>query len=538
MFEQLGDKFESVFKKLRGQSKLTEANMKEALREVRLALLEADVNYKVVKDFVSAVQMKALGQDVVKGVNPAQQLTKIVHDELVAMMEGESEGEGEAAEEDREFIVQPGKLNIVMMLGLQGAGKTTFCGKLARLVDEKKCRPLLVACDVYRPAAIDQLQSVGKQLGYPVYARDPETPVIDIVRGARQQAEESGRDVLILDTAGRLHIDEVKVDELVGIRDEFKPDYTFLVADAMTGQDAVNSAQAFHEKIGIDGVCLTKMDGDARGGAALSIKAVTGRPIVFIGTGEKPENLEKFHPDRVAKRILGMGDVVSLVEKAQDAIDEKDAMDMQEKLASGSFSYDDFVKQMKTIRRMGSLKGLLGMIPGMGQMMKNVDNEQLDRELKKVESIIQSMTKEERNEGDLVYKDGKRRERIAKGSGHTLKEVNDLTRQFQQMKSMMQQMAGSGGGGGGMMGGLGGLMGGGGGGGNPMMDMFGGGGEEGGGPPQGGQMPGGMGNMPTPGMPGSKKMMRMQKQMLKQQQREMASTQPRKKKKRKKKKKR
>lgn len=511
MFEQLGDKFESVFKKLRGQSKLTEANMKEALREVRLALLEADVNYKVVKDFVSAVQIRALGQDVVKGVNPGQQLTKIVHDELVNMMKGEN------PEEDRAFVVQPGKLNIVMMLGLQGAGKTTFCGKLAKHLDKQGCRPLLVACDIYRPAAIDQLKSVGSQVGYPVYARDTDTPVREIVRGAVKQAQESGRDVLILDTAGRLHIDEVKVDELVGVRDEFKPDYTFLVADAMTGQDAVNSAQAFHEKVGIDGVCLTKMDGDARGGAALSIKAVTGRPIVFIGTGEKPENLELFHPDRVAKRILGMGDVVSLVEKAQEAINEDEALDMQEKLSSGTFSYDDFLKQMRTIKRMGSLKGLLGMVPGMGSMMKNVDSDVLNKELGKVESMIQSMTNEERRDGDLVSKDGKRRDRIAKGSGHTLKEVNDLVRQFNQMKGVMAQMAAGGGGG---MGGLGGLMGGGGAGGMDPMEMLGGG--------------GGQPGMPPPGVPMSKKMLRAQKEMLRQQQRELAATQPRKKKSRKK----
>lgn len=525
MFEQLGDKFEAVFKKLRGQSSLSDANMKEALREVRLALLEADVNYKVVKDFVSAVQIKAQGQDVVKGVNPAQQLIKIVHDELVVMMKGEGAIVDASEEiEEQPFIVQPGKMNIIMMLGLQGAGKTTFCGKLAKYLDKKSCRPLLVACDIYRPAAVDQLQTVGSQLGFPVFSCDPGTPVIEIVRGAVKQAEESGRDVLILDTAGRLHIDEVKMEELIGVRDEFHPDYTFLVADAMTGQDAVNSAQAFNSQIGIDGVCLTKMDGDARGGAALSIKAVTGKPIVFVGTGEKAENLEQFHPDRVAKRILGMGDVISLVEKAQDAITESDAMDMQEKLVSGSFSYDDFIKQMKTIRRMGSLKSLLGMIPGMGQMMKNVDNELLDRELKKVESMIQSMTKAERADGSVISNDGKRRDRVAKGSGRTLKEVNDMVRQFDQMKGMMSQMAGGLGGGGGMMGGLGGLMGGGGGGG--MADMLGGGG-----------MGGGMVPPPAGGAPGmSKKMLREQKAALKQQQRDMAATAPRKKKDRKKKK--
>lgn len=520
MFEQLGDKLESVFKKLRGQSKLTEANMKDALREVRLALLEADVNYKVVKDFVSSVQTKAEGQEVIKGVNPAQQLIKIVHDELVGMMQGTD------PDADRPFIVQPGKLNLIMMLGLQGAGKTTFCGKLAYNLSKKNCRPLLVACDIYRPAAIEQLKTVGKALNFPVYARDINTPVVEIVRGAVEQAKQSGRDVLIIDTAGRLHIDEVKMDELRAIRDQFHPDYTFLVADAMTGQDAVNSAQSFHEQVGIDGVCLTKMDGDARGGAALSIKAVTGKPIVFIGMGEKPDALESFHPDRVAKRILGMGDVVSLVEKAQEAIDETEAMDMQEKLVTGSFNYNDFVKQMRTIRRMGSLKSLLGMIPGVGQMMKGVDSEVLENELKRVESMIQSMTETERENGDLLSKEGRRRERVAKGSGHTLKQVNDLVRQFEQMKAMMAQMAG-----GGMGGGLGGLMGGGGG----LGGLFGGGG---GMPGAGMGAPGGMmpgGGMPRPPM--SKKMLRAQKEMIRQQQRELAANQPRPKKNRKRKKK-
>lgn len=522
MFDQLGDKFDSIFKKLRGQSQLTEANMQDAMREIRLALLEADVNYKVVKDFTTQVKMKALGADVIKGVNPGQQLTKIVHDELVAMMTGEGD------DRDRPFVVQPGKMNIIMMLGLQGAGKTTFCGKLARHLTEKKCRPLLVACDIYRPAAVEQLKSVGRSINVPVFSSEPGTPVVEIVRAARKQAEESGRDVLIIDTAGRLHIDEVKMDELIAVRDQFKPDYTFLVADAMTGQDAVNSAQAFHEQVGIDGVCLTKMDGDARGGAALSIKAVTGRPIVFIGTGEKSDNLDNFHPDRVAKRILGMGDVVSLVEKAQAAIDENEAMDMQEKLATGSFSYDDFLKQMRTIKKMGSLKGLLSLMPGgIGKMMKDIDGDVLETELKRVEAIIQSMTAEERANGDLVRKDGKRRDRIAKGCGRALKDVNQLVKQFEDMRGFMAQMAG---GGGGMMGGLGGLMSGA----NPMAGMFGG---AGGGMPTGGA---GMGMPAMPGaMPGmSKKLLRQQKAMIKHQQREMAASMPRKKKDRKKKKKR
>lgn len=514
MFQSLSDKFEAVFKKLRGQSKLSEDNMKDALREVRLALLEADVNYKVVKDFVGAVQTKALGQEVIKGINPAQQLIKIVHDELVAMMTG-------TGEDVRPFIVQPGKMNIILMLGLQGAGKTTFCGKLASYLVKKNCKPILAACDIYRPAAIDQLKMVGKSLGLPVFAREEGgVSVNEIVRGALAQAKASGRDVLIVDTAGRLHIDEVKMDELLALRDEFKPDYTFLVADAMTGQDAVNSAKAFHDSIGIDGVCLTKMDGDARGGAALSIRAVTGRPVVFSGTGEKSDNLEQFHPDRVAKRILGMGDVVSLVEKAQEAIDENDVMDMQEKMSSGAFSYNDFLKQMKTIKRMGSLKGLLGMIPGVGNMLKDVDSEVLDKQMQAVEAIIGSMTPKERTNGELMSKDGTRRARVAKGSGHQLKTVNDIVRQFDQMRTMMAQMMG--GGGGGMFGGLGGLMGGGG---NPFGGMMGGG-------MGGGMMP--PGGVP-PGMPVSKKMLRVQKEMLRQQERERALGAPRKSKDRKRK---
>lgn len=517
MFEALGDKFDSIFKKLRGQDRLTEANMKEALREVRLALLEADVNYKVVKDFIEATREKALGQDVVKGVNPAEQLIKVVHDEMVAMMRGESE------EEDPEFIVQPGKLNVIMMLGLQGAGKTTFCGKLALHVRKKKCNPLLVACDVYRPAAIDQLRHVGKTMDFPVFSIDGEMDVSRIVAGAVEQAKASGNDVLIIDTAGRLHIDEVKMDELIAVRDKFKPDFTFLVADAMTGQDAVNSARAFNEEVGIDGVCLTKMDGDARGGAALSIKAVTGRPIMFIGTGEKPDDLDTFRPEGVAGRILGKGDIVSLVQKAQDSIDEREMMDMQEKLVSGNFSYDDFLRQMRAVRRMGPLKGLLGLLPGMGQAMKNIDSDVLEKELKRFEVVIQSMTQQERTNGELLSKEGSRRERVAKGSGQPLKTINDMVRQFDQMKAMMSQMGG--GGLGGLMGGMNPFGGGGGGGGGEMMNPFGG---------AGGAMPP-MGGGPG-GPPMSKKMLRAQKAMLKQQQREMAASKPRPKKVRKKKK--
>ncbi len=438
MFESLGEKFENVFRKIRGQKTLTEDNMKEALREVRMALLEADVNYLIVKEFVANIREEAMGQDVVKGVNPAQQLFAIVQKGLVRMMTGDTEN-------DRPFVVQPGKDNVIMLLGLQGAGKTTFSGKLAFNLKEKGCKPMLVACDIYRPAAIEQLKQVGGALGFPVFEMGTGHTPTAIVKEAQKKATALGCDTIIIDTAGRLHIDEVKVEELQDLRDKIKPDYTFLVADAMTGQDAVNSAKTFNEQVGIDGVCLTKLDGDARGGAALSIKAVTGRPIVFVGIGEKPSDLELFHPERVAQRILGMGDVASLVEKAQSAISEEDATNLRDKLGSGEFNYNDFVKQMKMITRMGSLKGLLGMLPGVGSLMRSVDNDSLTRELKRVEAMILSMTKKERENPELIQKDGKRRDRIAKGSGHTLKQVNELVKQFEQMRGMMKSLAGEGG---------------------------------------------------------------------------------------------
>jgi len=450
MFESLSEKFENVFRKLRGQKTLTEENIKEALREVRMALLEADVNYIVVKDFVARIRERAIGEKVTEGVNPAQQLIYIVNKELVHMMQGGEEPE------DTGFEITPGKDSMIMLLGLQGAGKTTFAGKLAfYLKQQKKCRPMLVACDVYRPAAVEQLKQVGGTLGFPVFEMGTDTPVVEIVRNARKKAKESGCDVLIVDTAGRLHIDEVKMEELEGLRDTFKPDYTFLVADAMTGQDAVNSAKAFNEQIGIDGVCLTKMDGDARGGAALSVKAVTGKPIVFAGIGEKASELERFHPDRVAQRILGMGDVVSLVEKAQEAFDEKEAQNLQDKMGKGEFNYNDFLKQMGMVGKMGSLKGLMGMLPGMGSLVRQMDDDVLGKEFGRVQAMILSMTKEERETPDLIKNDGHRRHRVAKGSGHTLKQVNELVRQFEQMRGVMQQMAG----GSGMFSGLKGMMG-------------------------------------------------------------------------------
>jgi signal recognition particle subunit SRP54 len=440
MFESLTEKFEGLFRRLRGQKTLSDDNMKEALREVRMALLEADVNYVVVKEFVARIREEAIGQDVIKGVNPAQMLISIVHKELVAMMTG-----GADPKDSPSFELKSGHRNLILMLGLQGAGKTTFCGKLALYLRDKKGRkPLLVACDVYRPAAVEQLKQVGANLKIPVFEMGTDVAPVAIVSKAKQKADELGCDVLIVDTAGRLHIDEVRMEELEAIRDAHQPDYTFLVADAMTGQDAVNSARAFHERVGIDGVCLTKLDGDARGGAALSIRAVTGRPVVFAGVGEKSTDLEPFYPERVAQRILGMGDVVSLVEKAQAAIDEKEAEELTNKIGKGEFNYNDFIKQMKAIKRMGSLKGLLGMLPGVGSLMKEMDNDVLTRELKRVEAMILSMTEEERANPEMVKKEGRRRDRIAKGSGHTLKQVNELVKQFEQMRGMMQAMTGGG----------------------------------------------------------------------------------------------
>lgn len=479
MFDNLTDKFDGIFRKIRGTDKLSETNIQEALREVKLALLEADVNFKVVKDFTEAVRTSALGAEVTKGVSPAQQFVQIVFTELEKMLAG--------TEKSREFEVKPGAGMKILMLGLQGAGKTTFCGKLARALEKDKCKPLLIACDIYRPAAIEQLKTVGKSVNVPVFEMGTNHTPVEIIRAGLEHAKKTGRDAIIIDTAGRLHIDEVRMDELRAIREQIKPDYTFLVCDAMTGQDAVNSATTFDREVGIDGVCLTKMDGDARGGAALSIKAVTGRPIVYVGMGERPDDLEKFHPERVAQRILGMGDVVSLVEKAQAAISEQDAEDMQSKLTSGKFTYDDFLKQMTMIKRMGSLKGLLGMIPGVGRMLKEVDNDQLTASLSRVEAIIHSMTRKERANGDLLAKEPRRRMRVAKGAGRPLQEVNDMVLQFDQMRQMMAQM--------GAMGGMGGLMGGG------MPNMP--------------QMPMNPGEMPDPDSPAFQKMKKQHKDFMK-----------------------
>jgi signal recognition particle subunit SRP54 len=427
MFEALGDKFDAVFKKLRGESHLTEENIAAAMREVRMALLEADVNFKVVKDFTTHVREKALGQEVLTSVRPGQMFVKIVHDELVEMMGGAV----------APFELQKGRMNVILLLGLQGSGKTTFAGKLALRCKKEGFSPLLVGCDIYRPAAIQQLHVVGKNIGVPVFDQGTNVPADQVAVAGVEEAKRRNCNLVIIDTAGRLHIDEVKMDELEAIKAKTKPHFAFFVADAMTGQDAVTSATQFNEHIGIDGVCLTKLDGDARGGAALSIRAVTGRPIYFVGVGEKAEDLEPFHPDRLAGRILGMGDIVTLVEKAQEGFDEKNAEEMQKKLRKEEFTLQDFMDQMNKVKKMGPLKGLMGMIPGMKDVMKQV-GEIDDDAFKPMEALIQSMTPWERAHPDLI--DGARRKRIAKGAGRDAAELNGMLKEFQQTRKMMSEM--------------------------------------------------------------------------------------------------
>jgi signal recognition particle subunit SRP54 len=427
MFEQLSDKLEGVFKRLRGQSRLTEENIAETLREVRQVLLAADVNFKVAKDFINTVKEKAMGSDVLTSLTPGQVMVKILHDELVVLLGGEAE--------EPAFLGAP-PLQILMM-GLQGSGKTTACGKLAlHLRTQRKKKPLLVACDVYRPAAIDQLKVIGKSLGVPVYDEGEGDPVAIAINGQRF-AKENGHDLVIYDTAGRLQIDEELMAELERIIQAVKPHERFFVADAMTGQEAVNVAKTFHDRLAFTGVILTKMDGDARGGAALSIKSVTGKPIRYVGTGEKPDALEVFHPDRMASRILGMGDVLTLVEKAQAVYDEKQAKVLEKKLKQSRFDLDDFLQQLRQVKKMGSLTDLVSMIPGMGKLADaKVDDSQLGR----VEAILSSMTVKERKAPRII--DGSRRRRISLGSGTSLQEVNQVLKQFEAMQKMMKQFSG------------------------------------------------------------------------------------------------
>ena len=426
MLENLGNRFQDIFKKIRGHGKLSETNIKDALREVKMSLLEADVNYKVVKDFTNKISEKAIGTEVIRGVNPAQQFIKLVNDELVELLGGTSSK------------LTKGLRNptIIMLAGLQGAGKTTFAAKLAKFLKKQNEKLLLVGVDVYRPAAIKQLQVLGQQIGVDVYSEENSKDVVGIATRAIEKAKEINATYMIVDTAGRLHVDETLMEELKKLKKAIKPQEILLVVDAMIGQDAVNLAESFNNALSVDGVILTKLDGDTRGGAALSIKAVVGKPIKFIGVGEKLNDIEIFHPDRLVSRILGMGDVVSLVEKAQEVIDENEAKSLEEKIKSQKFDLNDFLKQLQTIKRLGSLGGILKLIPG---MPKIDDLAPAEKEMRKVEAIIQSMTKEERKKPDILK--ASRKIRIAKGSGTEVSDVNKLLKQFEQMKSMMKMFS-------------------------------------------------------------------------------------------------
>ncbi|GGB30005.1 signal recognition particle protein [Lentibacillus populi] len=428
-FEGLSDRLQSTIKKITGKGKVSEQDVKEMTREVRLALLEADVNFKVVKDLIKRIKERAVGQEVMESLTPGQQVIKVVKEELTDLMGGEQS----------KIAVADKSPTVIMMVGLQGAGKTTTTGKLANLLRKKHNRnPLLVACDVYRPAAIKQLETLGTQLNMPVFSMGTDANPVDIAGKAIEQAKEEHNDYVIIDTAGRLHVDHELMNELQQIKTTVRPDEIFLVVDAMTGQDAVNVAESFNEQLDISGVVLTKLDGDTRGGAALSIKAVTDKPIKFAGMGEKLDQLEAFHPERMASRILGMGDVLTLIEKAQTTVDEKQAKALEEKMRSMSFTFDDFLEQMGQVKKMGPLEDLLSMMPGAGKM-KGLKNAQIDEsQLTKVEAIIQSMTKKERQEPEIM--NASRKKRIAKGSGTTVSQVNRLLKQFSEMKKMMKQM--------------------------------------------------------------------------------------------------
>ena len=430
-FENLSNKLQEDFKKLRGKGKLTEADVKAAMREVKIALLEADVNFKIVKQFINKVTERAIGSDVLESLTPGQQVIKIVNEELIELMG--------STQSKLTFANHPP--TIYMMVGLQGAGKTTTSGKLAGLLRKQGKRPLLVACDVYRPAAIKQLQVVGKTYDIPVFEMGDKVSPVEISQKAIEYARENKNDVILIDTAGRLHINEELMDELKDIKDTVKPQEILLVVDAMTGQDAVTVAEGFDGQLGVDGIILTKLDGDARGGAALSVRSVTNKPIKYIGMGEKLEDLEPFYPDRMASRILGMGDVLSLIEKAQQSIDAKEAADMERKLRENDFTLEDFLSQMQNIKKMGPIKDLIGMIPGMGGQLNldALDKVDAEKEMSHVEAIIQSMTKEERNNPSIL--NGPRKKRIANGSGRSIAEVNRLLKQFEEMKKMVKQMS-------------------------------------------------------------------------------------------------
>ena len=426
MFENLSERLERSFKLLKGEGKITEINVAETLKDVRKALLDADVNYKVAKSFTDTVKAKALGQNVLTSVKPSQLMVKIVHDELAQLMGG-------AATE----LNLKGAPAVILMSGLQGSGKTTFSGKLANLLKSKKNKkPLLVACDVYRPAAIEQLRVVGEQVGVPVYMELESKNPVEIAQHAIQHAKAKGNDVVIVDTAGRLAIDEQMMQEIAAIKAAIEPDETLFVVDSMTGQDAVNTAREFNQRLNFDGVVLTKLDGDTRGGAALSIRTVVDKPIKFVGTGEKMDALDVFHPERMADRILGMGDIVSLVERAQEQYDEEEAKRLQKKIAKNQFDFNDFISQIQQIKKMGNLKELASMIPGVGKALKDVDID--DNAFKSIEAIIYSMTPAERSNPAILT--GSRRQRIAKGSGTSIQEVNKLIKQFDETRKMMRML--------------------------------------------------------------------------------------------------
>ena len=430
-FESLTEKLQNVFKNLRSKGRLTEADVKVALKEVKMALLEADVSFKVVKQFIKAVQERAIGQDVMNGLNPGQMVIKIVNDELVSLMGSET----------TEIALRPaGEITVIMMAGLQGAGKTTTTAKIAGKLKAKGRKPLLVACDVYRPAAITQLQINGEKQGVEVFSMGDKQNPVNIAKAAIEHAKNQNFNVVILDTAGRLHVDEDMMQELIRIKEEVNVDQTILVVDAMTGQDAVNVAESFNQKVGIDGVILTKMDGDTRGGAALSIKAISGKPILYVGMGEKLSDLEQFYPDRMASRILGMGDVMSLIEKAQQNIDEDKAREMEQKIKKATFGFDDYLESMNQMKNMGGISSVLNMLPGLGNKAKDIEGMIDEKDMARKEAIILSMTPKERANPDLL--NPSRKKRIAQGAGIDIAEVNRMVKQFDQTRKMMKQMPG------------------------------------------------------------------------------------------------
>ncbi len=430
-FESLSDKLQNVFKNLRGKGRLSEADVKASLKEVKMALLEADVSFKVVKQFIKSVEERAIGADVMNSLTPGQQVVKIVHEELISLM---------GSETTELKLRNPGEVTVLMMMGLQGAGKTTTAAKLAGKLKSKGRKVLLVACDVYRPAAIKQLQVNGEKQGVEVFTMGENQKPVNIAKGAYEYAKKNNFNVVILDTAGRLHVDEDMMEELQEIKKNLHVDQALLTVDAMTGQDAVNVATVFNDKIGIDGVILTKLDGDTRGGAALSVKAVTGKPILYIGMGEKLSDLEQFYPDRMASRILGMGDVLTLIEKAQETVDEEKAKAMTQKLKKAQFGFDDYLESMNQMKKMGGLSSVLAMMPGLGSQMKDIENAIDEKKMARTEAIILSMTPKERSNPEIL--NPSRKHRIAKGAGVDIAEVNRLVKQFEQMRKMMKQMPG------------------------------------------------------------------------------------------------